>query len=132
MEAESNRIRFILLGVGVNVNWPQEDIPPDLREVATSLRAEAGREFPRAGVAAEFFEELEREYGLFLKEGFSSRVREEWNRLSWVNQKWATITIMEKKFEGQVLGLDADGALLLVSREGKIQRFVAGDVSLRL
>jgi BirA family biotin operon repressor/biotin-[acetyl-CoA-carboxylase] ligase len=132
MEAEGNRIRFIILGVGVNVNWPKEDIPPDLREIATSLRAEAGREFPRAEVAAEFFEELEREYGLFLKEGFSSRLREEWNRLSWVNQKWATITMMEKKFEGQVLGLDTDGALLLMDREGRRQRFIAGDVSLRL
>jgi biotin-(acetyl-CoA carboxylase) ligase len=83
-------------------------------------------------VAAELFEELEQEYGLFLKEGFSSRLREEWNRLSWVNQKWATITMMEKKFHGQVLGLDTDGALLVMDREGKIQRFIAGDVSLRL
>lgn len=132
MEAEGLRTRFIILGVGVNVNWPKEDIPPDLRETATSLRAEAGREFPRAEVAAEFFEELEREYGLFLKEGFSSRLREEWNRLSWVNQKWATITVMEKKFEGQVLGLDTDGALLLRDGEGRTQRFIAGDVSLRL
>ena len=132
MEAEGLRTRFIILGVGVNVNWPKEDIPPDLREIATSLRAEAGREFPRAEVAAEFFEELEREYGLFLKEGFSSRLREEWNRLSWVNQKWVTITMMERKFEGQVLGLDTDGALLLMDREGRIQRFIAGDVSLRV
>ena len=132
MEAEGLRTRFIILGVGVNVNWRKEDIPPDLREIATSLRAEAGREFPRAEVAAEFFEELEREYGLFLEDGFSSRLREEWNRLSWVNQKWATITMMEKKSEGQVLGLDTTGALLLMDREGKIQRFIAGDVSLRL
>jgi len=132
MEAEGLRTRFIILGVGVNVNWRKEDIPPDLREIATSLRAEAGREFPRAEVATEFFEELEREYGLFLKEGFSSRLREEWNRLSWVNQKWATITVMEKKFEGQVLGLDTDGALLLMDREGRTQRFIAGDVSLRV
>jgi BirA family transcriptional regulator, biotin operon repressor / biotin---[acetyl-CoA-carboxylase] ligase len=132
MEAESNRIRFIILGVGVNVNWPKEEIPPDLRPVATSLRAEAGREFSRAEVAAEIFEDLEREYGLFLKEGFSPRLREEWSRLSWVNRKWVTLTMMEKKFEGQVLGLDTDGALLLRDREGKIQRFIAGDVSLRL
>jgi biotin-(acetyl-CoA carboxylase) ligase len=83
-------------------------------------------------VAAEIFEELEREYALFLEEGFSSRLREEWNHLSWVNQKWATITMMEKKFEGQVLGLDTDGALLLMDREGRIQRFIAGDVSLRV
>ena len=132
MEAEGSRIRFIILGVGVNVNWGKEDIPPELREIATSVRVEAGKEFSRAKVAAEFFEELEREYALFLKEGFSSMLREEWNRLSWVNQKWVTITVMDKKFEGQVLGLDTDGALLLMDREEKIQRFIAGDVSLRL
>jgi biotin-(acetyl-CoA carboxylase) ligase len=40
--------------------------------------------------------------------------------------------VMDKKYEGQVLGLDTDGALLLVNQEGKIQRFIAGDVSLRL
>jgi len=132
MEAEGSSIRFIILGVGVNVNWGKEDIPPELRQIATSLRVEAGKEFSRAKVAAEFFEELEREYALFLKEGFSSRLREDWNRLSWVNQKWATITVLDRKFEGQVLGLDTDGALLLMDREEKIQRFIAGDVSLRV
>ena len=132
MEAEGLRTRFIVLGVGVNVNWEKEGVPPEIREIATSLRAEAGCEFSRAKVAAEILEELEREYALFLEEGFSSRLREEWNHLSWVNQKWATITMMEKKFEGQVLGLDTDGALLLMDREGRIQRFIAGDVSLRV
>jgi BirA family biotin operon repressor/biotin-[acetyl-CoA-carboxylase] ligase len=132
MEAEGLQTRFIVLGVGVNVNWEKEDVPREIRENATSLRAEAGCEFSRAKVAAEIFEELEREYALFLEEGFSSRLREEWNQLSWVNQKWATITMMEKIFEGQVLGLDTDGALLLMDREGRIQRFIAGDVSLRV
>jgi BirA family biotin operon repressor/biotin-[acetyl-CoA-carboxylase] ligase len=132
MEAEGLQARFIILGVGVNVNWQKEDIPPELREVATSLRAEAGREFSRAKVAAEFFEELEREYTLFLKEKFSSRLRQEWNRLSWVNQKRVTITVPGRKLEGQVLGLDTDGALLVIDQEEKIQRFITGDVSLRL
>ncbi len=132
MVAEGEQIRFIILGVGLNVNWRREDVPSDLREIATSLRAEAGREFSRAEVAAEFLEEMEREYALFLKEGFSSRLRVEWNRLSWVNRKWVTITMMENKFEGQVMGVDTDGALLVMGREGKIQRFIAGDVSLRL
>jgi len=132
MEAEGPKTRFIILGMGVNVNWRKEDISPDLQEMATSLRAEAQREFSRAKVAAEVFEELEKEYALFLKERFSPRLRDEWNRLSWVNQKWATLTVMDKKYEGRVLGLDTDGALLLVDPEGKIQRFIAGDVSLRL
>lgn len=132
MEAEGPKISFVIVGVGVNVNWPIEEIPQNLRETATSLKAEGGREFSRAEVAGEICEELERGYALFLKEGFTLRLREEWNRLSWINQKWVTITSMDKKYEGQVQGLDTDGALLLLDREGNIQRFIAGDVSLRV
>ena len=33
MEAEGLRTRFIVLGVGVNVNWEKEDVPPEIREI---------------------------------------------------------------------------------------------------
>lgn len=132
METEGPKIRFVILGVGVNVNWEGGEVSPDLQGLATSLRAEGGREFSRALVAAELLGELEREYELFLQEGFSPRLREEWNRLSWIKQKWATVKVMDQEFAGQVRGLDTDGALLLVDRQGNIQRLIAGDVSLHL
>ncbi len=132
MEAEGPKIRFVILGVGVNVNWEMEEVSPDLQGLATSLMAEGGRKFSRELVAGEILGELEREYELFLREGFSPRLREEWNKLSWVNQKWVTVKVMDKEFAGQVLGLDTDGALLLIDGKGKMQRLIAGDVSLRL
>jgi len=132
MEAEGPAVRFIILGLGVNVNWRTEDIPPDLRKTATSLRAEAGREISRTLVAAETFDALEREYSLFLQEGFSPRLRGEWNRFSWVNGKKVTVALTDRKISGQALGLDPDGALLLLDEEGKTQRFIVGDVSLIL
>ncbi len=132
MKADGTEIQFIVLGMGINVNWPAQQMPPELQEVATSLLAEAGKDFDRAVVAGEILEEVEREYTLFLQEGFSPGLREEWNRLSGINGKWATVTMMEGRFEGKVLGIDADGALLLLTREGEIQRFIAGDVSLRV
>ena len=132
METEGPTIRFVILGIGVNVNWRVEEFSPGLQGLATSLRVEGGRKFSRARIAAELLEELEREYALFLREGFSPRLREEWNRLSWINQKWAMLKAADQEFEGQVLGLDTDGALLLIDRNGKKQRFIAGDVSLRL
>ncbi len=132
IEANGTRIRFVILGVGVNVNWQKEDIPSDLREIATSLRAEGGREIPRTLMAAELFEELEQEYLLFLREGFSPRLRQEWNRLSWINGKQVTVTLPDRRISGEALGLDTDGALLLLDRDGNTQRFIVGDVSLRL
>jgi BirA family biotin operon repressor/biotin-[acetyl-CoA-carboxylase] ligase len=131
METEGSTIRFIVLGVGVNVNWKMEDVSPDLQALATSLQAETGKTFSRAQVASDILMELEKEYKLFLGEGFSPRLREEWNRLSWINEKWVRIQAIDQEFEGRVLGVDGEGALLLMDRKGEEQRFIAGDVSLR-
>ena len=59
-------------------------------------------------------------------------MREEWNRLSLVNGKRATLTFLDQKISGEILGLDPDGALLFIDPEGNTRRFMAGDVSLRI
>ncbi len=132
MEAEGSAVRFVILGVGVNVNGRVDELPLHLGSVATTLREEGGKELSRAAVAAELLGELEREYELFLREGFSPRLREEWNRLSWINQKKATVKVGNWEIPGQALGLDADGALLWIDTEGKRRRLIAGDISLIL
>jgi BirA family biotin operon repressor/biotin-[acetyl-CoA-carboxylase] ligase len=131
MEGEGSRVGFIILGIGVNVNWRREDFPPDLRQTATSLVAESGEEIHRAAVAVGLFRELEKEYAAYMREGFSVRLREEWNRLSWINGKQVALSSPEGILSGTALGLDTDGALLLLDGEGKTRRVVAGDVSLR-
>jgi BirA family biotin operon repressor/biotin-[acetyl-CoA-carboxylase] ligase len=131
MEGEGSRVGFIILGIGVNVNWRREDFPPDLRQTATSLVAESGEEVRRAAVAVELFRELEKEYTVYTREGFSLRLREEWNRVSWINGKQITLSSPEGILSGTALGLDTDGALLLLDEEGKTRRVVAGDVSLQ-
>ena len=132
MEGENSRRRFVILGVGINVNWEAESLPAELRETATSLRAEAGREFDRAALVHEMLEELEADYVLFRQEGFSEKMREEWNRLSLVNGKRATLTFLDHKISGEIQGLDPDGALVFIDPEGNTRRFMAGDVSLRI
>ncbi len=131
MEGEGSTVGFIILGLGVNVNWRKEDFPLDLKDTATSLQAERGEEISRAAAAAGFFRELEEEYSSFLREGFSARLRDEWNRLSWVNGKQVTLQSSGGTISGRALGLDTDGALLVLDGEGNTRRFVAGDVSLR-
>ena len=132
MEGERSDLHFVVVGIGINVNWAGEDIPLDLRETTTSLRAETGREFSRALIASEVLAELERNYALFLAEGFSERMRQEWNALSGMKEKWATVSFLDQKISGKILGLDTDGALLLLDEEGNTQRFIVGDVSLRM
>jgi BirA family biotin operon repressor/biotin-[acetyl-CoA-carboxylase] ligase len=132
MEGKGSFVRFIILGVGVNVNWRREDFPAELRETATSLCAETGKEISRVTVAAGLLHEMEKEYSSFLREGFSARLREEWSRLSWVLGKRVMLSLPEGTLSGQALGLDSEGALLVLDGEGKTHRFVAGEVSLRM
>lgn len=130
-EAAGERVRFIIMGVGVNVNVGADEMPSSLKETATSLRIVTGRELSRARVAAAVFEEMEEVYALFEEKGFAGRLRNEWNRLSVVNGKWATLSTLKESWAGKVLGIDEDGALLFQDEQGRTRRFIAGDVSLR-
>lgn len=130
-EAKGDHVLFVILGIGVNVNWDRADIPDPLAQTATSLRVEANREFSRTAVAGEIFEHLEDFYLAYRKEGFSARLREEWNARSGIHNKWVRAEMNDGTIEGRVLGLDIDGALLLLDGRGKTHRLIAGEISLR-
>ena len=62
-EAREERV---VLGIGVNVNVPAEELPQEVDRPATSLLAETGREVDRAELLAELLEQLERRYDAWL------------------------------------------------------------------
>jgi BirA family biotin operon repressor/biotin-[acetyl-CoA-carboxylase] ligase len=58
-EAREGRV---VLGIGVNVNVAEDELPQDVDRPATSLLVETGREVDLAGLLAELLERLERRY----------------------------------------------------------------------
>jgi BirA family biotin operon repressor/biotin-[acetyl-CoA-carboxylase] ligase len=52
----------VVLGIGVNVNVEQHELPEEVDTPATSLRMETGAAMPRAPLLAELLERLERRY----------------------------------------------------------------------
>jgi BirA family biotin operon repressor/biotin-[acetyl-CoA-carboxylase] ligase len=56
------REQRVVLGIGVNVNVPAEELPQEVDRPATSLLVETGRELDRAALLAELLERLERRY----------------------------------------------------------------------
>jgi BirA family biotin operon repressor/biotin-[acetyl-CoA-carboxylase] ligase len=62
-EAREDRV---VLGIGVNVNVAEADLPTDVDRPATSLLVETGRELDRADLLVELLERLERRYGAWL------------------------------------------------------------------
>ena len=62
-EAREGRV---VLGIGVNVNVPAEELPQEVDRPATSVLVETGRELDRAELLAELLERLERRYDAWL------------------------------------------------------------------
>ena len=77
MSAEVDRVRHIILGIGVDVNQEADEFPAELRKLATSLKIEAGEEISRAELATEILRELDSDYARICGGGFSA-VADEW------------------------------------------------------
>jgi BirA family transcriptional regulator, biotin operon repressor / biotin---[acetyl-CoA-carboxylase] ligase len=126
MEAEVERVHFVIAGIGVNVN--AADFPPDLAGKATSLRLAGGQPVDRAAFAAGLLAALEGRYRRFLAAGFAA-MRSEWEACSALTGKEVRVTAPEGEVAGRVLGVDDDGALRLAGPRGEL-RVVAGEVTL--
>jgi BirA family biotin operon repressor/biotin-[acetyl-CoA-carboxylase] ligase len=126
MEAELERVRFVIAGIGVNVNAVA--FPPELAAKATSLRLAGGRPVDRAAFAAGLLAALEGRYRRFLAAGFAA-MRSEWEACSALTGKEVRVTAPEGEVAGHVLGVDDDGALRLAGPRGEL-RVVAGEVTL--
>jgi BirA family biotin operon repressor/biotin-[acetyl-CoA-carboxylase] ligase len=129
LSAEVDRVRHITLGIGVNVNQTAGDFPAELRPVATSLRQEAGRLVARAELATAILRELDHDYARVCGGGFPA-VADEWeSHCSTLGQPVA-IRAGTRSIRGRAEALDDDGALLLRTEHGHIERIIGGDVTL--
>lgn len=128
MSAEADRIRFVVLGIGVNLNMTADQFPDELRMPATSLLLAGGRPVARALFARTLLEQLDALYAGFLQRG-PAPILAEWEagcdligRQVEVDEGGSGIV------RGRVVGIDRDGALLLTLADGSSERILAGDV----
>lgn len=128
LSAELDRVKHVILGIGVDVNQSVKDFPPELRRVATSLRIEARQAVDRAGLATEILRELDCDYGRVCAGEFES-VADEWERNCSTLGRDVVIQIGERRVQGRAESLDADGALLLRTEHGRLERIIGGDVT---
>jgi BirA family transcriptional regulator, biotin operon repressor / biotin---[acetyl-CoA-carboxylase] ligase len=126
METESDQIRYLVLGWGLNVNNPV--FPPELAALATSLFLAAGRTFSRVALLKAWLEEFEALYESFLSRGFPGILRE-WKNHAVTLGREVAVRQGARTIQGQAVDVDADGALLVVQQGGEIVRVVSGELA---
>ena len=125
MASEGDRVRHVIVGVGVNVNT--RDFPSPLAPIATSLRLVCGIAVDRGALLAGFINAFAPIYDGFLAAGPGPGLRE-WKRHAVLGQPcW--VKREDGRSEGTAVGVDDSGALLLRTDHGETVTVHAGEVN---
>ncbi|MGA2415285.1 MAG: biotin--[acetyl-CoA-carboxylase] ligase [Candidatus Sulfotelmatobacter sp.] len=135
MNAEATRVRYIVVGIGINVN--QASFTQELQSEATSLRLATRGEWSRVELAAALLKSLDREYKLLLghtsglevesENASASILRRFAEQSSWVRGKQVRIEQNDAMIGGTTEGLDERGFLRVRTEEG-LQTILSGTV----
>ncbi len=127
MKAAAGSLDFIIMGIGLNINMNREDFEPSLREAATSLKIETGKDYDRLDLISRQYDFIEKWYKVFLMAGFSG-LREAWLRYADILGKRIRVVYKDELQTGIVTGIDNDGTILMQREDGVAERVIAGDV----
>lgn len=124
METESDRMRHVILGVGLNVNTLE--FPAHLQTLATSL-ASTGRRYARLDIIRAFFRALDELYGRFLRQEFPA-ILERWRRAAVTLGKAVTIKLGDRDISGVAVDVAPDGALMVRKSSGEVEKVISGEI----
>lgn len=125
MNAELDKINFIIAGIGININTKKELLP----EGASSLSAEKGEDVPRVEFVKALLKNLDKYYKIFIS-GNIDDILKEYKALSAVLDKRVEINYHNKLISGHALDVDKEGALILRMDSGFNERILTGDVTM--
>lgn len=129
MSCELDRIHWVIMGVGLNVN--QTDFPPDIEGIATSLAAVSGKTHDRTALLAKFLNAFEPLFDDYLANPASPQALEICRRRSSLTGREISFTddagLAQKAI---VLGIDSVGRLEVRLADGQLRRLLSGEVHL--
>lgn len=121
----NERPRFIV-GIGVNLN--HQSFPPEISEIATSLKLESGQSFDVASVRNALLDRLAFWYEE-LRQQRSRKILQRWQELSsYARGKQVVVIFDHEELRGETAGLNDSGALQLQLPSGEIRTILAGEI----
>ena len=124
----TDSVEFVILGIGVNVNYPVDLMPEEIHQRATSVLVECQNKVSREDLLWRLIQDLDRCYGEIEENGFAPLAPRWEAYFGWRGQR-VRIELLNQVVFGIAKGIDHDGALLLEDEDGGLQRVIAGDVT---
>ncbi|MGG0668193.1 biotin--[acetyl-CoA-carboxylase] ligase [Sporosarcina koreensis] len=129
LQSEPDRVKAIILGIGMNVNQDEDDFPLELQEIATSLKIACGKHIDRAKLIAEILSFIELYTKMYEKHGFGP-IKLLWEGYSNIAGKRIRAVMLHETVEGTALGISEEGLLELQLDDGTIKGIYSADIVL--
>jgi BirA family transcriptional regulator, biotin operon repressor / biotin---[acetyl-CoA-carboxylase] ligase len=129
MKPSVDQVDFVVVGIGINVNIRQNQFPADICDIATSLRAETGREILREDLIISLYENFAKWYKKLLQDGFAS-IKERWLGFAAMIGRNIQIKYFNETLTGKAIGINDAGSLILLNAKGEKLIINAGDATI--
>ncbi len=128
MKTKGDKIDYVIVGIGININMERLDFPEELQGSSTSLKEETAEHVSRTEFAAGLYNYFEKCYHTLTAEGFDS-IRDRWMKYSGIIGREIEVRGRDSKKRGRVVGLDNIGALMLYDEREEKSRILSGDIT---
>jgi len=126
MRTRGNEIDYVILGLGINVNFPVTDLPQDIRETATTLQRECEKDVSTRKLFKTLILELDDMYDKLLSRQ-SGFILDSWRGKSDTLGQQVRVVTIKESIEGNAVDIDESGALIVRTEDGKMRNIIAGD-----
>lgn len=127
LQTEGNKVQYVIIGLGLNVNQQQSDFPQDLAEIATSLRAVKGEVLDRTKLIASILIQWEELFSLYEAKGFTF-IKTLWETYALALGETIVARTLQGSITGRALGITDDGTLLLEDAHGNVHQIYSADI----
>ncbi|SDK87934.1 biotin--[acetyl-CoA-carboxylase] ligase [Natronincola ferrireducens] len=129
MAGELNKIDYLIVGIGVNVNI--EKFPVEFRDIATSLVIEKGEKVDRRTIVIELLQQFEKLYMDYINCGTLEKSLAIIRNYSAVLGKSIRILKGNQELRAEVIAINEEGLLRVRLEDGKEELLISGEVSIR-
>jgi BirA family biotin operon repressor/biotin-[acetyl-CoA-carboxylase] ligase len=127
---DSDQIRDLVFGLGLNVNGPLDAFPPEFAGRAATLAGCTGSPVDLNRLTAAIIGRVLAAYDRFVEGTYRDTFADLWNRYDLLRGKPVTLAQGSRRITGIAGGIDDEGSLLIRGENGRPQRFPAGEVTL--
>ena len=121
-----NKVEYLIVGVGLNVLQTRGDFGEEIRNMATSLKMESGRDFQLSLLLDDIVNGYFSDYRQAVEENFSGIIPEYERHLLYLYQE-IQVQTLKGRISGKMIGVDENGFLRLETASGEM-KITAGDI----